>query len=279
MERRHHDRLARPGRRQSDHRLPAADHLRVLLVGTDEAWRLLTAYVFEEAGYVVYAAADHWQATAFTSRLLPDVVVLPLETPNALEILIDLSTGASTRDIPVVMLTSSPRSREASRAHEAGGVVLLAHAADVDVLVSEVEAVIASAPRAERTLKRRLLDIQELARFYPPDGDGQRRLRCLIDRLQVAIFAVDAQGHCIAASQGATRLTGYSRRQLLTTSVFDARFGGRQLSDQRWHRFLAHRHYAGTTTITNRSGEDLRVHAAAVAEIMPGFHVVALAST
>jgi PAS domain S-box-containing protein len=279
MERRHHDRLARPGRSQSDHRLPAADHRRILLVGTDEAWRLLTAYVFEEAGYVVYAAADQWQATAFTSRLLPDVVVLPIETPNALEILVGLSTGASTRDIPVVVLTSSLQSREACRAHEAGGVILLAHAAEVDVLVGEVEALIATRLRGQRTLKRRLLDIQELAQFYPPDKDGQHRLRCLIDRLQVALFALDAQGHCIAASQGATRLTGYSHRQLLTTSVFDAGFAGGQLSGQHWRRFLAHRHYAGTTTITNRSGEDLAVHAAAVAEIMPGVHVVALAST
>ena len=80
-----------------------------------------------------------------------------------------------------------------------------------NVLVGEVDTLIAAAPRARRTLKRRLLDIQELARFYPPDRDGQDRLRSLIDRLQVAIFAVDAQGHCIAASEGATRLTGYSR--------------------------------------------------------------------
>jgi PAS domain S-box-containing protein len=216
---------------------------------------------------------------AFSSRLLPDAIVLPIETPNALEILVGLATGAGTRDIPVVVLTSSPQSRAAVLAHEAGGVILLDDTAEVARLVTEVEALIASKPRAQRTLKRRLLDIQELAKFYRPDEDGQKRLRCLIDCLQVALFALDAQGHCIAASQGATRLTGYSHRQWLTSSVFDAGFAGGQLSDQRWRRFLAHRHYTGTTTITNRSGEDLAVHAAAVAEIMPGVHVVALAST
>ena len=79
------------GRRQRDRLTAAADRRRILLVGPDEAWRLLTAYLFEEAGYVVYAAADHWQAVAFTSRLLPDVVVVPIETPNALEILAGLS--------------------------------------------------------------------------------------------------------------------------------------------------------------------------------------------
>jgi PAS domain S-box-containing protein len=130
---------------------------------------------------------------------------------------------------------------------------------------------------AQRALQRRLLDLQELARHYTPDAEGQARLRRLIDRLQVAIFAVDDDGQCVAASQGATTLTGYSRPQLLNTSVFQSGFARGQLSDHRWQRFLTNRHYAGTTTITHRSGDDLTVHAAAVAEILPGVHVAALA--
>ena len=54
---------------------------------------------------------------------------------------------------------------------------MLAHDAEVDVLVSEVERLIDAAPSAQRTLKRRLLDIQELARLYTPDAEGQDRLR------------------------------------------------------------------------------------------------------
>jgi PAS domain S-box-containing protein len=277
MERRQHDRLARPGRRQSDSRPPAAENRRVLLVGPDEAWRLLTAYVFEEAGYAVYAAADRRQALAFTTRLLPDVVVVQMDVPDTLEVLTGLSDGLSTYDIPVVVLTESLESTEACRARAAGGVTLLPHPADVDVLVDEVDSLIAAAPRAQRALKRRLLDIKELARYYTPDGEGQARLRQLIDRLQVAILAVDEQGHCIAASQGATMLTGYSRVQLLTGSVFEADFAGGHASDERWWGFLGNRQYAGTTTITNRAGENVTVHAAAVAEIMPGIHVAAFA--
>jgi PAS domain S-box-containing protein len=278
MERRQCDRLARPGRRQSDCRQPAADHRRVLLVGPDEASRLLSACVFEEAGYVVYAAADQRQAVAFTTRLLPDVVVVQLETPETLDILARLSDGSSTSDIPVVVLTSSLHSTKARHARDAGGITLLAHAAEVDVLVGEVDTLIAPAPRAQRTLRRRLLDIRELAQFYTPDAEGQERLRHVIDRLQVAMLAVDEQGQCIAASQGATRLTGYSRPQLLTTSVFHTGFAGGHVSDARWRGFLVNRHYTGTTTITNRAGADVTVHAAAVAEILPDFHVAAFAA-
>jgi PAS domain S-box-containing protein len=275
MERRQHDSLAGPSRRQSDRRSPAADNRRVLLVGPDEAWRLLTVYLFEEAGYAVYAAADRRQAVAFTTRLLPDVVLVQRDTPRTLDILAWLSVGASTFDIPVVVLTSSLQSTDARRAREAGAVTLLAHS-EGDVLVGEVDALIAAAPRTQRTLKRRLLDIKELARFYTPDEEGQARLRHLIDRLQVAILAVDKQGHCVAASQGATTLTGYSRLQLMTTSVLQAGFDGGHVSDECWRGFLANRHYAWTTTITNRAGKEVPVHAAAV-EIMPGFHVAAFA--
>ena len=276
MDRRQHDRIARPGRRQSDRRPPAADNRRALLVGPDEGWRLLTAYLFEEAGYAVHTAADQCQAVSFSTRLLPDVVVVHRETPNTLDILGRLKQGSSTYDIPVVVLTSSLQSIEAHRAREAGGVALLAHSDEGDVLVGEVDTLIAAAPRAQRTLKRRLLDIKELARYYTPDSEGQNRLRHLIDRLQVAILAVDEQGRCIAASQGATMLTGYSRLQLLTTSVFQAAFDGGHVSDQRWRGFLENQQYAWTTTITNGAGEDVTVHAASV-EIMPGLHVAAFA--
>ena len=278
MERRQHERLLRPGRRQSDRRMPTADTRRVLLLGPDEAWRLLTTLEFKESGYTVDTAADLRQAVALTIRLLPDVVVVQLDTPDTLGILAGLSEESSTNDIPVVVLTSSLHSTEARLAHEAGGVTLLAHVTEVDVLVGEVDTLIAVEARAQRALKRRLLDIRELARFFTPDEEGHERLRHLINHLQVAILAVDTQGHCIAASQGATLLTGYSRPQLLTTSVLQEGVAGAHLSDERWRDFLAHRQYSGTITITNRSGEDVTVHAAAVAEIMPGFHVAAFAA-
>ena len=270
MNRRENERLTHPGRRRNDRRQPTAEHRRVLLVGTDEAWRLLTAYVFEEAGYVVYAAANARQAVAFTLRLLPDVVLIEVDTANTLDVVARLADNSSTRDIPVVVLTPSLRSSDAQRARAAGGVVLLPHTADMEVLIGEVDTLIPDAPRARRMLKRRLLDLRELARYYSPDAEGQASLRRVIDHLQVAVLAMDKGGQCIAASEGATALTGYSRLELRTTSVLHAAFG--------WvDDLLANRHDAGTTTITTRAGE-MVVHAATLAEVMPGFHVAAFAA-
>jgi PAS domain-containing protein len=166
------------------------------------------------------------------------------------------------------VLTGSLHSSDAHRARAAGVVTLLPHSADTEVLLGEVDTLIPDAPRVQRMLKRRLLDLQELARFYRSDMDGQLRLRRLIDHLQIAILAVDASGHCIAASEGATKLTGYSRLQLQMPAVFQSAFG-------RGYEVREESADARTTTITTRTGQDVVVYAAAVAEILPGFHVAA----
>jgi PAS domain S-box-containing protein len=277
-DRRRHDRLARPGRRQTDRRPRAADSRRVLLAGPDKAWRLLLTYLFEEAGYVVDGADDPTQAAGLSIRLLPDVVVVHMEIGAALQILDRLARTPGTFDIPVVVLTPSVHSADASRVQAAGAVTLLPHDDDAEVLVGEVDTLIAVGPRARRSLKRRLLDLQELARLYTPDADGQARLRRLIDHLQVAILAVDAQGHCIADSQGATVLTGYSHLELLTTSVFETVFPDGQLTKQSGLDLLEQRQNGGTTTIVDHAGRHVTVYAAAVEEILPGFHVAALAA-
>lgn len=275
--RRTHERLARLGRRQSDRRRAVAEHRRLLLVGPHETWRLIAAPAFEEVGYVVYAADDAGQAFAFSARLLPDAIVVQMASAEAVALLGRLSDAPGTANIPVVVLVESLASSEARDALAAGAIALLPNTGDVDTLVAEVDTLIAAAPRAQRALKRRLLDLQALAHGCQPSADAQAMLRFLIDRLQVAIFAVDQQGHCIAASHGATALTGYSRAELLHTSVFQPGFAGGRVSDARWQLFLINRHFTGTTTITTRAGKDITVHAAAVAEILPGVHLAALA--
>jgi CheY-like chemotaxis protein len=145
--------------------------------------------VFEKAGYVAYAAGDHRQAVAFATRLLPDVVVLAVETPDTLDILMRLSAGPTTRNIPLIVLTPSELTTSVRDTRNASGIILVADSLDLDVLASVADALIEAGPRARRTLKRRLLDIQELARFYPPDRSVQAHLQQFIDRLQVAMFA------------------------------------------------------------------------------------------
>jgi PAS domain S-box-containing protein len=274
---RERDHLRHCGRLERDCSAPLADQRRVLLVGDDDDWRLLTSYLFEDAGYTAYAAVDGPQAVRLVTRLLPDVVVVQMDAADGLDVLMRLREEASVADVPVVVLTPWIESAHAQRVRALGGVPFTPDGT-VNALVPEVTALIVVAARERRALKRRLLDLQELARYYRPDAEGKAQLRRLIDQLQVAIFAVDEQGHCIAASEGLTTLTGYSRLQLLSRSVFETGFVPGHVSDARWRRFLVNRQSPGMTTITTRAGKDVAVHAACVMEILPGFHIAAFAA-
>jgi CheY-like chemotaxis protein len=276
-DRRLYDGVGRYGRRQSDSRPHAPESRRVLVAGKDDAWRLLAAYMFEEAGYTVYAAVDQQEACRSIARLLPDVAVMQMEAPDSLNV----PTGpadANTSNIPIVVLTSKLQCIEVQGVRGGGGVIILPEATNIHKVVAEADTLILAAPRAQRMLKRRLVALKELAQHYRTDAAGQERLRQLIDRLQVAVLAVDEKGHCIAASDGAMVLMGYSRPRLLTTSVLHEGRAGTHGADELWQTVLANRPYAGTTTITNHAGERLMVHAAAIAEILPGLHVAAFAA-
>ncbi len=272
-DRRLHDGVIRAGRRRIDRQSSALEPRRVLLMGPDERWTLLAKYMFEEAGYIVSTAAEQGQALRDTARLLPDVVVMQLTAGETLELPAQFA-DESAASIPVVVLTSMLTS---VRVHSRGPVILLPDVTDILDTVAEAETLTAATPRVQRKLKRRLVALQELAQHYRADAEAPERLRLLIDRLQTAILAVTADGRCIAASEGATLLTGYSRTQLLTSVLRDGFAGGHTL-DELWRTVLANRTYAGTTRITNRAGEGLTVHTAAVAEILPGIHVAAFAT-
>jgi PAS domain S-box-containing protein len=246
-------------------------------VGIDEDWRLLTSYLFEDAGYTAYAARDARQAARFVSRVLPDAVVVQMDEPDGLDVLMRLPRDTNA-DVPIVVLVESLGSAHAQRVRALGGEALALDATDLNALVGEVDALIVVSARGPRALNRRLLDLQELARHYTPDAEGRALLRRLIDQLQVAVLAVDEHGHCIAASQGATALTGFSRLQLLTKSLFEIGFVRELVSGAQRRGFPADRPFRGTATIVTQAGDNVAVHAAAVAEILPGFHVAAFAA-
>ena len=73
--REHDHRRRRPARLESECSAPLADQRRVLLVGADDDWRLLTSYLFEDAGYTAYAAVDGRHAVRLVFRLLRDGLV------------------------------------------------------------------------------------------------------------------------------------------------------------------------------------------------------------
>ena len=147
-----------------------------------------------------------------------------------------------------------------------------------ETLLAEVDELMRATPRERlvvRRLRRTVLILRELGRRAKPEDRGQERVRSLIDRLQIAILALDSQGRYVAVSRGASTLTGYSRAELLGTSIHHA---GLVLapSVSHWQELLTQQQAAARTVIRDRSGNTVRVQTE-FATVLPGLHVAAFA--
>src|SRR5262245_33290566 len=264
-ERRHHDRRRRPGRRQEDRLGPVGDKPRVLIAEPHDDTRLLYSLLFEEAGYVVSAVADGPAAIASAEQTLPDVIVMEMVIPTAdgFEILRRLRATSLTADIPVIVVTASLHFDLPARARASGAVDVLAKPTTADALLSALDDAMSNMPR-ERVLRRRLaralLTIRAFARQCPPEVEPHERLRSFIDRLQVAVLAIDDQGRYVAASRGVTSITGYSRTALLEMSVFDATLGTSLPLAQPWQEAQSQRDAVADVVIQDASGRTFTVH-------------------
>ena len=96
---------------------------RILIVEDDEDMVRLATHWLERAGYQVEHAAD---GTAAAARLaadpLPSLVLLDVMLPkvDGFELLRRIRAEARTRTLPVVMVTSFSRDKDAARGRELG---------------------------------------------------------------------------------------------------------------------------------------------------------------
>ena len=282
MERRLGNRRTQWERRRSTRPVALAEMPRVLLIQPDQDTRLLYSCLFEAAGYAVFAIADAVMALDVARGRLPDVVVMELSGPDAegFEILRQWQEDPLTSSIPVVLMTSVLHFDVPGRARASGAISVIGTSAPPEILLAEVDTLVRATPRDRlimRQLRRSLFMLRELGKRVTPEDHAQERVRSLIDRLQVAILALDTQGHYVAISQGASALTGYSRTELIGRSIFDAGLGLNLSVSERWQEFLAQQPSAAEIFTRDRSGNVLSCQTE-IATILPGLHAAAFAA-
>jgi CheY-like chemotaxis protein len=266
------------GRRRDDWAAPADDTPRILLIEPDQETRLLYACLFEEAGYAVYAVADGTGAIDVARGRLPDVVVMELEGPTAdREILRQWREDPLISSIPIVVVASLLNFDIPART--AGPISVLGKSTGPEYVLAEVDNLIGATPRERlvvRQLRRALLTLRDVGQRVKPDEGAQQRVRSLIDRLQVAILALDTEGHYVAVSRGASTLTGYARAELIGKSIFDTGLALNRRVSAGWEEFLARKPSAAKTITLDRRGNIVSIQTE-FATILPGLHAAAFA--
>ena len=94
----------------------------VLVADDEEDIRALVGFRLKRAGYEVITAADGEEALLLATTRLPDLAVLDMMMPKAtgLEVTRSMREQATTKDIPVILLTARAQEADVSRGFEAG---------------------------------------------------------------------------------------------------------------------------------------------------------------
>lgn len=81
---------------------------RIVVIDDDEVMRMLLDMHLRNAGYEVFAAEDAVEGGHLVIRTLPDLIICDVDMPylNGYDFVAALKTHDTTRDIPIVFLTS-----------------------------------------------------------------------------------------------------------------------------------------------------------------------------
>ena len=98
-------------------------------------------------------------------------------------------------------------------------------------------------------------------------------------KIPVAVLVANNRAGYVDANDGATLITGYTRRELLSMSVWDLTVDDAAAAGQRmWQAFLEAGTLAGNYDLRRKDGRVVHTTFFAAAHVLPGLHVSALAS-
>ena len=120
-------------------------------------------------------------------------------------------------------------------------------------------------PRGPQALKKRVIALHV---------DDLYELRSRVEGLTCAALVVNDRGAYVWANRAACRLTGYSRKQLLSLSVWDVIPPEREHeTDVLWRSFLRAKTQSGTIKLKTRDDQQVAADYAARVNVVPGAHV------
>ena len=249
----------------------------VLFVDDDVDTRDMYAWSLEARGFEVMSAGMVGAGVTLAAQHRPDVIVtdftLPGEDGFALATRVRATTGIE--DTPIVLVSGrSFVGDSGTRAMQLFDRVLLKPVLP-DQLIDQMVPLLLD--RGAAALQRQLRAVQSRLDGIPRTSDVSRVLAAVTevaDGEPTAALLADSAAHYIAVNDAACRLTGRSREELLSLSVWDltpqlAVPDGRQA----WARFVETGALSGAYVLRTPSGTAVSARFASCANILPGCHL------
>ena len=120
---------------------------KILAIDDDGLHLQLLQIHLEDRGFDVLLATDGHHGIKLASDEIPDLILCDVIMPglDGFRVLAALKSSPATADIPVILITGSPRGEDAGRAAEAGAEAYLAKLGQFDAIVSLIEERLAGA--------------------------------------------------------------------------------------------------------------------------------------
>jgi PAS domain S-box-containing protein len=263
----------------------------IQVVDDDTDTRELYHLIFEMEGYRVNGSSTVQNALDSSASQRPDVVLTDwhLSDGTGLSLCEAYSRNPGMRHIPRVMVTGrSLNADQTSRAKAAGCERILLKPVAPNVLVTTVAR--ALEVQTSRRLRAVAVSVRRYAQRIRASSNSQAAqsalLREAIDRSagrrsgNVAIVVADDNGHYVAANKGASELTGYGPQELTSLSVWDLTPQPEAVEGLKlWTQFIVSGTQEGRYVVRHRNGQPVEARYVAIANVVPGLHVSALATT
>jgi PAS domain S-box-containing protein len=124
--------------------------------------------------------------------------------------------------------------------------------------------------------------LAKIDRSITDDRVQRKKAEALLAQLAsipVAVFVADSRARYVDVNEAALLLTGYTRRELLTLSVWDLTVDAETAAGKAmWQTFLEAGELAGDYDVRRKDGHIVHASFLAVAHVLPGLHVSAMAS-
>ena len=267
----------------------------VLAIDDDLDTRELYSFLLESVGYHVETAGNVTSAVDSLDRNVPSVVITDWRLPDGdgFTVADALHERSDSRRVPIIAVTgvTMPPAMSEEARRRGFTSTLLKPAMPDDILKAVrfgVEIGIAGElRRAAQRLRRYALAAEaRVARRgeIASPGSGVLDARALVNRAAartgggITLMLADDGARYVAAGGEVRELTGYDTQELLSLSVWDLT----PLPDARsgeglWSSFLASGAQEGRYRLRRRDGEPVEAQYCAIANIVPGLHVSAVA--
>ncbi|HYT69587.1 MAG TPA: response regulator [Vicinamibacterales bacterium] len=249
----------------------------VLLVDDHRDTREMYGWSLEARGFAVSIAGTVSQAAALASARRPDVIVTDFFLPgqDGFALASHIRESAALHDTALVLVSGRTFvGNTGDHARRLFDRVLLKPVLPDDLIAEIVPLML---DRAAATLQRQVREVRQRVEHVPDGSTAGCVMTAVTDiagETPTAALLADSAAQYIAVNDAACYLTGRSREELLSMSVWDLTPQiDIQRGQEQWARFIAAGTLAGPYRLNGPTGSPIDAIFSAVAHVLPDVHL------